>query len=197
MEELLFNYALHIKKFISHSLGEEVEQQLRNTKIDEDNYEEIEKKIKNIILEYFARLSNEDYFDIANNIYNCYVESDDMEIIKALKFILRIYTKFHQLKLRKYLHRWKLNFPIKKNKQKTAISNKNESRTKVIKIEKDDLINQHNSRTMNAAQNIFNKLYMDALIKQDKKLLNDEIKKLSELEECTFQPNTERNAKWN
>jgi hypothetical protein len=35
---------------------------------------------------------------------------------------------------------------------------------------------------------IFEKLYNDAFKKQDEKLLNDEIKKLSELEECTFQP---------
>jgi hypothetical protein len=39
---------------------------------------------------------------------------------------------------------------------------------------------------------IFNRLYKDSFKKQDDKLLRDEIKRISELDECTFKPNAKK-----
>jgi hypothetical protein len=51
----------------------------------------------------------------------------------------------------------------------------------------DGVIYQYNNYQKNS--DIFERLYNDAVQKQDEKILNYELKRLSELESCTFQPN--------
>ena len=72
----------------------------------------------------------------------------------------------------------------KKNNSK-YINNREENQIP-IKLEKERKENNSNSMT------IFDKLFLESYKKSDEKLLNEEIKKLSELEECTFQPNSNK-----
>ena len=42
------------------------------------------------------------------NLYNSYVEYDDENFIKSVKMIVRIYSYYQELKLRKMFARWKI-----------------------------------------------------------------------------------------
>ena len=73
-------------------------------------------------------------------------------------------------------------------------SSKSKPESRAIEKEYDrnevEVIIRSDSRDRDSApsENIFNRLYADAHRKQESKLLNYEIKKLSELEKCTFKP---------
>jgi hypothetical protein len=51
-----------------------------------------------------------------------------------------------------------------------------------------EMMNNNNNGNKSDTPDIFNKLYVDSYRKQNKILLNEEIKKLSELGSCTFKP---------
>ncbi len=51
-----------------------------------------------------------------------------------------------------------------------------------------EMVNNNNNVNKSETPDIFNKLYVDSYRKQNKILLNEEIKKLSELGSCTFKP---------
>ena len=111
MEDLFMNFADHLYQIISPALGNQVKQYLRRRLSRNSNPEEyinIENEIKSIMTNYFENASDKDYLDMSANLYNAYVEYDDENFIKSVKMIIRIYSYYQELKLRKILARWKI-----------------------------------------------------------------------------------------
>ena len=132
MEDLFMNFADHLSHIISPSLGNQVKQYLRRRLSHNSNPEEyinIENEIKSIMTNYFENASDKDYLDMSANLYNSYVEYDDENFIKSVKMIVRIYSYYQELKLRKILARWKikaikLRMFNKNNNYNYALNNK-------------------------------------------------------------------------
>ena len=111
MEDLFMNFADHLSHIISPALGNQVKQYLRRRLHHNSNPEEyinIENEIKSIMTNYFENASDKDYLDMSANLYNSYVEYDDENFIKSVKMIVRIYSYYQELKLRKVFARWKI-----------------------------------------------------------------------------------------
>ena len=111
MEDLFFNFADHLSHIISPVLGNQVKQYLRRRLRQNSNPEEyinIENEIKSIMTNYFENASDKDYLDMSANLYNSYVEYDDENFIKSVKMIVRIYSYYQELKLRKVFAKWKI-----------------------------------------------------------------------------------------
>ena len=111
MEDLFMNFADHLSHIISPALGNQVKQYLRRRLSHNSNPEEyinIENEIKSIMTNYFENASDKDYLDMSANLYNSYVEYDHENFIKSVKMIVRIYSYYQELKLRKILARWKI-----------------------------------------------------------------------------------------
>ena len=132
MEDLFMNFADHLSHIISPALGNQVKQYLRRRLSHNSNPEEyinIENEIKSIMTNYFENASDKDYLDMSANLYNFYVEYDDENFIKSVKMIVRIYSYYQELKLRKILARWKikaikLRMYNKNNNYNYALNNK-------------------------------------------------------------------------
>ena len=132
MEDLFMNFADHLSHIISPALGNQVKQYLRRRLSHNSNPEEyinIENEIKSIMTNYFENASDKDYLDMSANLYNSYVEYDDENFIKSVKMIVRIYSYYQELKLRKILARWKikaskLRMYNKNNNYNYALNNK-------------------------------------------------------------------------
>ena len=111
MEDLFMNFADHLSHIISPVLGNQVKQYLRRRLGQNNNPEEyinIENEIKSIMTNYFENASDKDYLDMSANLYNSYVEYDDENFIKSVKMIIRIYSYYQELKLRKILAKWRI-----------------------------------------------------------------------------------------
>lgn len=180
---------------------------------------------------------------MAENIYDNFIEKDDANIIKTVKFLIRLYSKNLELVKLKKFFKWRINslIPVEESEPKNIIkSNKDnkkkmehsdrsyeykeykqldkevkkslekekplKSSSKKLRENPDYYYNSYNSNNNKKAKeyinmdykhkseepeekmNIFNKLYIDSYKKQENKMLNDEIKRMSELEKCTFKP---------
>ena len=111
MEDLFMNFADHLSRIISPVLGNKVKQYLRRRLLQKSNPEEyinIENEIKSIMTNYFENASDKDYLDMSANLYNSYVEYDDENFIKSVKMMIRIYSYYQELKLRKVLAKWRI-----------------------------------------------------------------------------------------
>ena len=111
MEDLFMNFADHLSRIISPVLGNQVKQYLRRRLRQNNNPEEyinIENEIKSIMTNYFENANDKEYLDMSANLYNSYVEYDDENFIKSVKMIVRIYSYYQELKLRKMFARWKI-----------------------------------------------------------------------------------------
>ena len=61
-----------------------------------------------LIESYLSNLKDNEYKEIANNIFNSFVEEDDKNLIKAINFFKRTYEYYYQeLNLRKKFFKWK------------------------------------------------------------------------------------------
>ena len=111
MEDLFFNFADHLSHIISPILGNQIKQYLRRRLRQNSSPEEyinIENEIKSIMTNYFENASDKDYLDMSANLYNSYVEYDDENFIISVKMIVRIYSYYQELKLRKVFAKWKI-----------------------------------------------------------------------------------------
>ena len=111
MEDLFINFADHLSRIISPTLGNQVKQYLRRRLRQNNNPEEyinIENEIKSIMTNYFENANDKEYLDMAANLYNSYVEYDDENFIKSVKMFIRIYSYYQELKLRKVLAKWRI-----------------------------------------------------------------------------------------
>ena len=111
MEDLFLNFADHLSHIISPNLGNQVKQYLKRRLHQNNNPEEyinIENEIKSIMTSYFENASDKDYLDMSANLYNSYVEYDDENFVKSVKMIVRIYSYYQELKLRKVFAKWRI-----------------------------------------------------------------------------------------
>ena len=109
MEDLLENFSKHINKVISSKLGSKIRNLARattNYRTDED-YSRMESNIQMIIESYLSNLKDNEYKEIANNIFNSFVEEDDKNLIKAINFFKRTYEYYQELNLRKKFFKWR------------------------------------------------------------------------------------------
>lgn len=208
MEDLLENFIQHLEKNVSIKLGEDLKRYFHEVMYNspnafEENYEEIEHGIKQIIGNFFKNCEHKDFLEISKSLYNGHIDNDDNNIISAVKYFIRVYSKFEEIKVKKMFYRWRINviYPESKtNNQGNYIKNftpslNNEIIDPPISIDTFDKLQQtkntkknFNNKNDKNTNDIFNKLYMDSFKKQDERLLKDELKKISELEECTFRP---------
>ena len=128
MEDLFMNFAEHLSHIISPALGNQVKQYL-NRRLRKNNnpdeYINIENEIKSIMTNYFENASDKDYLDMSANLYNSYVEYDDENFIKSVKMIIRIYSYYQELKLRKILAKWRIRSIKLRINNKNNIPNNN------------------------------------------------------------------------
>ena len=127
MEDLLENFSKHINKIISSKLGSKIRNLARaktNYKNDED-YAKLESNIQMLIESYLSNLKDNDYKEIANNIFNSFIEEDDKNLIKAINFYKRTYEHYQEMNLRRKFYKWRTtalklkminNFLIKENR---------------------------------------------------------------------------------
>jgi hypothetical protein len=186
MDELLNNFTQYITNNFSTHLGSELIEYLNNnvnpySDITEEDYAQVEYDIKTIINNYLIN-NNEEMPQIARNLYEAYIDYDDQSLIKATKFMIRIYTKFSNMNLKKKFNKWRINMLFYKPK-KSSLVNENDI------IEPKQQIFTNNSKRQN---DVFNRLYMESYKKDDDRILNDELKKIKEQSQGTFKPNIYR-----
>ena len=137
MEDLLENFSKHVNKVISSKLGSKIRNLSRaytNYRGEED-FSRLETNIQMLIESYLSNLKENDYKEIANNIFNSFVDEDDKNLIKAVNFYKRTYEHYQELNLRKKFNKWRKtalklkminNLLIKENNlknQKSKINN--------------------------------------------------------------------------
>ena len=109
MEDLLENFSKHINKIISSKLGTKIRNLSRATTNyrTEEDYSRMESNIQMLIESYLSNLKDNDYKEIANNIFNSFVEEDDKNLIKAINFLKRTYEHYQEMNLRKKFFKWR------------------------------------------------------------------------------------------
>ena len=142
MEELFENFAEHISKMLSPKMGKMLHnylQQSLNENTSTEEYNNIECDIKAIMSNYFQNATDKDYLEMATNLFNAYVENDDENLIKSVKYFIRIYSYFQNINLKKKLYKWRINSlyvaPYSKPTQTTNTKSlyKSNSGSKLIK----------------------------------------------------------------
>ena len=212
MEDLVDNFSKHISKMLSKRLGSQIENIISRNPLrnNEENYTEIETSIKSAIESFFYRASDKDYQDIATNIYNSFVEKDDQNIINAIKNIIRTYSYYEEMNLRKKLYQWKINSSKKNNynnnsnfiisyqnniqaskKKSSSLSKKKkfslfENKDNIENESKNNKTNRkdiNNYRTLNNSGNndIFERLYNDGMRKKNQQRTLEEINDINKL----------------
>ena len=128
MEDLLENFSKHVNKVISSKLGSKIRNLSRaytNYRGEED-FSRLETNIQMLIESYLSNLKENDYKEIANNIFNSFVDEDDKNLIKAVNFYKRTYEHYQELNLRKKFNKWRktsLKSPIPMEKNSFKIKN--------------------------------------------------------------------------
>lgn len=168
MDELLNTFVTHMDTNFSSQLASEIKQYLDGQK--SGDYQEIEFHLKSIITNYFQNCGN--LTKVSHKLYDAYIDNDNRELISAVKYIVRIYTKFWTLNIKKMFYKWRINALYYHN------INTSVNEIPVAHVEHKQVVN-----------NVFEKLYLDSFKKNDERLLNDELRNLSDLGECTFKPN--------
>ena len=176
MEELFNNFANHVGHLISPTLGMEIQrylrQKLRNG-VSPDEYNNIENDIKMIMANYFQNASDQDYMDMSTNLFNAYVENDDENFIKSVKFFIRIYSYYQDINLKKKLFKWRINSiklkMLKNNNNKNNTIVKSNSSSKIMSnvsnntfnsnMNYNNMINNNNNMYMNNNNNNNNFYY--------------------------------------
>ena len=145
MEELFDNFAKHIEHMISPKLGKDIKKYIKhsvNSETSPEEYSKVESDIKNIMANYFHNATDKDFLEMATNLFNAYVENDDENLIRSVKYFIRIYTYFQNIKLKKKLFQWRIN-----SLNHSVTTKQTQSNTKVVK---------------NSGSSVFDKLYKDA-----------------------------------
>ena len=163
MDDLVNNFAGHLKKMLGKKIGEEIKNKIDVNK----DYIEVESEIKKNILIYLKKANEKEINDIAKNIFNSFVEQDDESIINSVKLFIRIYNYYHSMLLRKKVYQWRINIATKQ-KSKTKINV-----TKQIKEVKYN-------------PNIHNTLYNKGMKKKEKVYTNKELKDIAKMDQCYF-----------
>lgn len=111
MEELLRNFVSHLNNNFSNKLAIEVNSFISNINFDNlpsESFPEIENQIKNIISNYFLKSDDKEYNAISKNLYYSYIDEDDKNLINGVKFLIKFYSKFESLNLKKKFYKWRI-----------------------------------------------------------------------------------------
>jgi len=164
MEDLLENFSKHINKIISSKLGSKIRNLARaksNYRTDED-FAKLESNIQMLIESYLSNLKDNDYKEIANNIFNSFIEEDDNNLIKAVNFYKRTYEYYQEMNLRKKFYKWRKTAMILKMINNIIIQenySKNQSAKKTNIIKTNDIKIpklKYEDNKIDNNQNIFN-----------------------------------------
>ena len=159
MEDLVLNFSNHLNKMISNNLGNQIKILLNEKKYENENdYANLENNVKNTIKNYLENCNENDLYEISKNIFNSFVDKDDENIIKAVKFLIKTYSFYSEMNLRKKLNQWRFNI-IDDDDNNNNFKNKKRSNSK--KNNKNEIKNNNN--------NVFEKLYKDSYKKNNKK----------------------------
>ena len=112
MEELFQNFAEHIGKMLCPHMERMIKEYLKDCVrrgYTAEEYSNVERDIKEIMAQYFQRASDREYLEMATNLFNAYVENDDENLIRAVKYFIRIYTYFQNVNLKKRFYKWRIN----------------------------------------------------------------------------------------
>ena len=171
MDELIDNFSKHINKLISNKLGSKIRNLARakTSYRTEEDYSRLENNIQIVIESYLSNLKDNDYKEIANNIFNSFVEEDDKNLIKAVNFYKRTYEYYQEIKLRKKFFKWRKtalklkminNFLLEENQSKTKNFDKNnlikKDINKIYKSKKEENKIKENYDLMNEQKNMEN-----------------------------------------
>lgn len=162
MEELFDNFSQHIEHMISPKLGTEIKKYLRrtiNSETPPEEYSKVENDIKIIMADYFQRASDKEYLEMATNLFNAYVENDDENLIRSVKYFIRIYSYFQNIKLKKKLYQWRIN-----SLYKPSQSNNNNSNNNNVYLSKSN----SGSKIVTKNNSVYEKLYREAKNKTNK-----------------------------
>ena len=213
MEDLIDNFSKHISKMLSKRLGSQIENIISRNPIknNEENYSEIETSIKSAIESFFYRSNDKDYNEIATNIYNSFVEKDDENIINAIKVLIRTYSYYEEMNMRKQLFKWRINSmnnkkinnyvisyqnPIDNNKTKSRSLSKNKGpnypyyrkKSNIDEYKNNDNDNnkkkkelKNNYKILNNSNDIFERLYYDGMRKKSQQRTLEEIDDINKL----------------
>ena len=171
MDELIDNFSKHINKLISNKLGSKIRNLARakTSYRTEEDYSRLENNIQIVIESYLSNLKDNDYKEIANNIFNSFVEEDDKNLIKAVNFYKRTYEYYQEIKLRKKFFKWRKtalklkminNFLLEENQSKTKNFDKNnlikKDINKIYKSKKEEKKIKENYDLINEQKNMEN-----------------------------------------
>ena len=171
MDELIDNFSKHINKLISNKLGSKIRNLARakTSYRTEEDYSRLENNIQIVIESYLSNLKDNDYKEIANNIFNSFVEEDDKNLIKAVNFYKRTYEYYQEIYLRKKFFKWRKtalklkminNFLLEENQSKTKNFDKNnlikKDINKIYKSKKEENKIKENYDLINEQKNMEN-----------------------------------------
>ena len=167
MEDLLENFSKHMNKIISSKLGSKIRNLARaktSYKTEED-YARLETNIQMLIESYLSNLKDNDYKEVANNIFNSFVEEDDNNLIKAINFYKRTYEYYQEMNLRKKFYKWRKT-ALKLKMINNLILKDNFSKTK--NINNINLIKENNKKLPKL-------IYENNKIEENNNYINNEV----------------------
>ena len=102
--------------------------------------------------DYFQRASDKEYLEMATNLFNAYVENDDENLIRSVKYFIRIYSYFQNIKLKKKLYQWRINSLYKPSQSNNNSNNNNVYLSK----------SNSGSKIVTKNNSVYEKLYREA-----------------------------------
>lgn len=197
MDDLINSFSEHLNKTISKKLGALIKRQFNGY----SDYNEVETDIKATIQQFFINASEKELDEISKNIFNSFVERDDENIIQTVKLLIKIYSYYQDIIIRKKFFQWRININTLKNGtfpeiesytkispqnqknvgQKSNISNKrSKSKEKYIKI------NSNNTsikieKNIKINKNIHEDLYQEGMRKKNQIYFQNELNELAKL----------------
>jgi hypothetical protein len=153
MEELLKNYINHIESNISPILSNELNKILKTNLENNIEIEEIEIKIKEAFIKYIKEMSSKDIGNTAKRIYDSYVDYDDNNLIRSIRFLKRIREKFSNFRLSKYFTNWRILSMINKKDNFDLNYKNNNNNNDIDTYNKNSMENNRNLSKQNNNKN--------------------------------------------
>ena len=193
MDDLINSFSEHLNKTISKKLGALIKRQFNGY----SDYNEVETDIKATIQQFFINASEKEIDEISKNIFHSFVERDDENIIETVKLLIKIYSYYQDIIIRKKFYQWRIYINTLKNGtppekesyikispqnrknvgQKSDISNKR-SKSKEKDIKNNNIKIEKNIKINN---NIHEDLYQEGMRKKNQVYFQNELKELAKL----------------
>lgn len=193
MDDLINSFSEHLNQTISKKLGALIKRQFN----DYNDYNEVETDIKATIQQFFINANEKELEEISKNIFNSFVERDDENIIQTVKLLIKIYSYYQEIIIRKKFYQWRININKQKNVTESemvsyktispqnykTVSQKNNASNKRPKPRGKDLKRNINNESIKTETNkkIHENLYMDGMRKKNQEYFENELKDLAKL----------------